>query len=70
MPMVTGVRRDQRPKGKGSKGRGPDGQCKASINPAAARQSVRSYLARQCEAKAIWLLGPSVAPMVLFVVRD
>ena len=36
MPRVTGVRRDRRLNGKGSKGQGPNGQCKASINPAAA----------------------------------
>src|SRR5262245_21787300 len=35
-PIVTDVRRDQRPSGQVSKGEGPDGQCKASVNPAAA----------------------------------
>ena len=34
-PRVTGVRRDRRLNGQGSKSQGPTGQCKASINPAA-----------------------------------
>ena len=47
--MVTGVRRDQRPNGQGSKGQGPDGQCKASVNPAAAASLSAANWQRECE---------------------
>ncbi|MEH2533363.1 hypothetical protein V1277_000254 [Bradyrhizobium sp. AZCC 1588] len=66
MPGVTGVRRDRRLHGKGSKGQGPNGQCKASINPAAAASLSAANWQRECKTKASRLLGPSVVPMVLF----
>ena len=64
MPRVTGVRRDRRLNGKGSKGQGPNGQCKASINPAAAASLSAANWQRECE-KASALLGPSAVPVVL-----
>jgi hypothetical protein len=49
MPRVTGVRRDRRLNGKGSKGQGPNGQCKASINPAAAASLSAANWQRECK---------------------
>jgi hypothetical protein len=67
MPRVTGVRRDRRLNGHRSKRQGPNGQCKASINPAAAASLSAANWQRKCETKAAGLSGPSVVPVVLFV---
>jgi hypothetical protein len=56
MPRVTGVRRDRRLNGKWSKGQGPNGQCKASVNPAAAASlSAANWLTNRRQSR--WALG-------------
>ena len=63
MPMVTGVRRDQRPNGQGSKGQGPDGQCKASVNPAAAASlSAANWQGNAKAPEAFGTIGRSGGP--------
>jgi hypothetical protein len=66
MPRVTGVRRDRRLNGKGSKGQGPNGQCKASINPAAAASLSAANWQRECEKiSALRTIGGSGGPLRL-----
>jgi hypothetical protein len=57
---VTGPT-SQRPRGQG-----PNGQCKARVNPAAAASLSAANWQRKCETKAARLSGPSVVPVVLF----
>ena len=49
-----------------SRGQGPEGQCKASINPASS-PPVCVQLTGTARQKPSRLFGPSVAPVVLFV---
>jgi hypothetical protein len=54
VPITTNAKGDRRPtgptsQGKGSKGQGPNGQCKASINPAAAASLSAANWQRECE---------------------
>ena len=70
-PVSKGQRpRGQGPEGQRPRGQGPEGQCKASINPAQQPASLRAVNWRRkaiANKKPLRLLGPSVAPVVLFV---
>src|SRR3954447_14915502 len=63
--MATSVRRDHCPKASVPRS-GSKGQCKASINPAGSKP-VCVQSTGTTRQKPLKLFGPSVAPVVLFV---